>query len=442
VESFDDSEGVVTVQVREASSGVVHRLRASYVVGCDGGRSTIRERMHVEFAGTTYQRWLVLDGHVADPSKLPSIMEFLCDPGRPAVHFPQAFSYHRWQFMLRDHETTERMETDEVADELLAPWSARAEIELVRKSVYTYHARVATPWKVGRILLAGDAAHVMPPFGGQGMNSGIRDAVALAWRLAHVVAGQADASLLSSYEVERAPHVRGMSRMSLGFASVLNTPNRAVALARDATFRVLDAMPVVGPFLRRGEFKPSVTYNKGFLMGGRRRNRRVADGKLLIQPDVAAENGARVRLDDVLGAEWSVLAYDADPRSVVDQETSSMWDMLSTRFVRVAPCGQANATAHDCHVAHDVDGQLGAWLERHRANLVVVRPDKVVFGACDTRRNGSAMALTRALQSALGSVQARPRIVASLADVMRSACGRALLPVRRLPRDCAAAHGS
>ena len=403
VESIEDANGTVAVQARETDTGILRRARARYVVACDGGRSTIREKLGVAFPGTTYQRWLVLDGRVRDPSALPGIMVFHCDPRRPAVTFPQAFSYHRWQFMLRDDETAEQMETDEVANELLAPWRTRAEIELVRKTVYVYHARVARPWKVGRVLLAGDAAHVMPPFGGQGMNSGVRDACALAWRLAHVIDGRAGAALLASYEVERAPHVRRMIRMSLAFASVLTTRNRLTAAGRDAVFGVLDAIPILGPFVRRGQFKPSVTYHAGFLAEGTRRSRRAVDGKLLIQPNVVTGAGTVARLDDVLGTEWTVLGFKADPRGVVDADTGPMWDALSTRFVRAGPAGASRADGQGADVVEDVDGELAVWLRRHGVDLVVVRPDKVVFGGCDTRRPGSALALARTLRAALSA---------------------------------------
>src|SRR6185436_2487241 len=163
---------------------------------------------------------------------------------------------HRWQCMLRPGETKEQMETDEMAEQLLAPWSGLTEIELIRHAVYVYHSRIATRWKTGRVILAGDSAHVMPPFGGQGMNSGVRDAGSLAWRLALVLRGRADPAILESYELERRPHVRRMIRMSEMFAGVLTTQNRITAKVRDVFFRTLRATPLIGTFFRRGQFKP------------------------------------------------------------------------------------------------------------------------------------------------------------------------------------------
>ena len=403
VESFDDSEGGVTVHARERQSGDAFSARARYLIACDGGKSAIRTQLGVEFPGTTYQQWLVVDGAVADPSKLPQHMIYHCDPRRPTCTFPQALRHHRWQFMLRAGETREQMETDEIAEQLLAPWSGLTGIELIRHAVYIYHSRIATRWKTGRVLLAGDAAHVMPPFGGQGMNSGVRDAGSLAWRLALVIRGRADPAILETYETERRPHVRHMVTMSVVFATILTTRNRPLAFARDLFFRTLRHTPKIGRFFRRGDFKPMSTYPRGFMTGGRRRGRHAAAGTMIAQPMVTSGSGQRVRFDDLLGAEWSVVAMDTDPRAVVDLETALMWEGLPARFVRVVPAGASRSDAGGAETVEDGDGELGEWFARHRVNLAVVRPDKIVFGACDARRDGAPSELARALRSALNA---------------------------------------
>jgi 3-(3-hydroxy-phenyl)propionate hydroxylase len=255
------------------------------------------------------------------------------------------------------------------------------------------------------VILAGDSAHVMPPFGGQGMNSGVRDAASLAWRLALVVRGLADPGILESYEVERRPHVRHMIIMSIAFASVLTTRNGALAFARDVFFRTLRATPVIGTFFRRGNFKPMSTYAKGFMAGGRRRARHVADGTMIVQPMVATGIGDRVRLDDVLGTEWSVVGMNVDPRVVIDAETATMWERLPASFVRVVPAGTraSRSDVGGAETVEDVESALATWFARHRVNLAVVRPDKIVFGACDTTRPGNARKLAHALRAALNA---------------------------------------
>jgi 3-(3-hydroxy-phenyl)propionate hydroxylase len=290
-----------------------------------------------------------------------------------------------------------------MSEELLAPWSSLTEIELIRHAVYIYHSRIATRWKTGRVILAGDAAHVMPPFGGQGMNSGVRDAGSLAWRLALVIRGRADPAILETYETERRPHVRHMIVMSVVFATILTTRNRLLAASRDFFFRTLRHVPKIGRFFRRGDFKPMSTYPRGFIDGGRRRGRTTAAGTMIVQPAVTSGSGQRVRFDDMLGTEWSVVAMNADPRAVVDLDTAIMWEQLPARFIRVVPRGASRSDSGGSETVEDADGEFARWFAAHDANLAVVRPDKIVFGACDTRENEAARNLAQSLRAALNA---------------------------------------
>jgi 3-(3-hydroxy-phenyl)propionate hydroxylase len=187
---------------------------ADWVIGCDGATSTVRESLGIGYRDLRYhQPWLVVDAVLHDPTipDLPSVIQQVCDPARLATFVPSHGPYRRWEFMLQGEEHPDPWE-------LLAPWGVNdANATLVRAANYRFHALVADTWRAGpngRVFLTGDAAHLMPPFMGQGMCSGVRDAVNLAWKLAEVREG-APTSLLSSYESERRPHVEAVARLSI-----------------------------------------------------------------------------------------------------------------------------------------------------------------------------------------------------------------------------------
>ena len=149
-------------------------------------------------------------------------------------------------------EPVETLLRDETLQSLLAPFVDFSKVEIERRAVYAFHARVADKWRKGRVLLAGDAAHLMPPFAGQGMNSGMKDAVNLCWKLAAVVSGGAGADILNSYEVERARSVRAMVDLSRRLGAVIMPTNRVVAGLRDASFAGLNLSRGFRAFIRRG----------------------------------------------------------------------------------------------------------------------------------------------------------------------------------------------
>jgi 3-(3-hydroxy-phenyl)propionate hydroxylase len=206
------------VEVRQgAPAPPLGRLleQADYVVACDGGGSQIREQLGIGLRDLGYdEQWLVVDVMLRrEPSTpLPTIIQQVCDPARLATFVPSHGAHRRWEFQLADGEQPDPWR-------LLAPWGVTPDHgEMVRAVPYRFHALVAERWRGGsenRVLLAGDAAHMMPPFMGQGMCSGVRDAANLAWKLAEVVRGQSPPELLATYETERAEHTEAVVRMSV-----------------------------------------------------------------------------------------------------------------------------------------------------------------------------------------------------------------------------------
>ena len=277
------------VDVRIETPRGQRTLRAQFVVGCDGGASTTRDAIDARLVGATYaERRLVIDALIDnhDVDK----MTFFCDPRRPTVRLPAVGSRVRFEFMQLPGEDPDELASDGRIKEMMAPYVDFSGVKIERRVVYTSHARVANAWRKGRVLLAGDAAHLMPPFTGQGMNGGMKDCVNLAWKLAAVIAGMADDDILDSYEVERAQSVRTMVNLSRRLGAVVMPTNRLVAGLRDAVFALLNMSSGFRAFVRRGGVLPPPQISKSALTGS---GRDAVIGQMLPQPDVSAGGETR-----------------------------------------------------------------------------------------------------------------------------------------------------
>ena len=209
-------------------------IRTRYLVGCDGAWSPVREAIGGGLFDYQFDEpWLVLDVRVSPDSKVPEVNLQLCDPARPTTCVMSGPGRHRWEFMLLPDETPEAMLTDGSIQKLLATWECGS-VEVERKAVYRFHGLLANQWRSDRMLIAGDAAHQTPPFAGQGMCSGLRDAVNLAWKLEAVLSSAASEDLLDTYQLEREPHVRSAIEMAIGMGRLVCTLDKNVAAARDA----------------------------------------------------------------------------------------------------------------------------------------------------------------------------------------------------------------
>lgn len=228
----DDGAGVIAT----LSDGAATRtVRARFLVGCDGANSFVRKTLGVGLDDYGFDEpWLVIDTVMPDESHLKPHGVQLCDPARPITIMPMSPGRRRWEFMLLPGETPEEMLAPGKVEALMAPWMGKGAVEIVRSAVYRFHGLVAKDWRKGRVLLAGDSAHQMPPFAGQGMCSGLRDAANLAWKLALVLDGKADMTLLDTYQVEREPHVRGFIELAIAMGKVVCMQDAEAAKERDA----------------------------------------------------------------------------------------------------------------------------------------------------------------------------------------------------------------
>ncbi|GAA0795173.1 FAD-dependent monooxygenase [Spirilliplanes yamanashiensis] len=309
-------------------------LTARWLVGCDGVGSATRAAAGIAFEGSSFaQPWLVVDAATDRPGPgvtgaadgVPEVA-FVLDPARPAVAMSRPGRW-RWEWMLLPGDDPEA-----IVPALVAPWVEPSALTVRRSAVFTFHARLARPWRSGRVVLAGDAAHAMPPFAGAGLGMGLRDAVALAWRLAQ----GAD---LDGYERERRPDVARTTALALRVGRVVQTRRPAVSWAQRAVLRAL------GPVLGR--------------VGGSRAVR----VRLFPNPVVRVDGGALQRLDEVVGYRWAVIGHGCDPAPVAAGFPGA---------VRLA----VGAAAPGCRTVVDDAGELRG----RRGTVTVVRPDRVVHG--------------------------------------------------------------
>ena len=261
--------------------------RASYVVACDGGASGIRELLGAQLKGSTYaEHWLVIDAIVRNHDV--SQITFSCDPRRPRVELPAVGERVRWEFMQLPGESEEDLMSDDKIRSLVMENTKYRSFEIERKAIYTFHARVADRWRLGRVFLAGDAAHLMPPFAGQGMNGGMKDAVNLSWKLVSVLRGQAPGSILDTYQVERAPVVRKMVEVSRRLGALIMPTSRITAAARDFLFACLNLSGTFRAFIGRGGVLPPPEIHQSALTD---KGRDALIGQMMPQPTVNAAQG-------------------------------------------------------------------------------------------------------------------------------------------------------
>jgi len=346
-------------------------VRARYVIGCDGASSTTRRQVGLAIDDLGFdESWLVVDTRLTTPVDLPDVCQQICDPARPATYVPLPDPYRRWEHMLLPGETRDEMEATRRVLELLEPWVAADEIEIVRAVVYTFHAVLAPRWRAGNSFIAGDAAHQMPPFLGQGMCSGIRDAANLAWKLDLVLRGLAGDALLDTYESERSPHVRQIIDAAVTFGGIICTTDRDAAAARDEHLRATpDALGGT-----HGGLLPSL--GPGVVDAG--------GGELFIQPFVRDAAGAEGLLDDALGPGFALLVRGPVRRDGAPRTLPPAFFRLGARVAHIVDRDVVPRPGA-CRELADRDGHLARWFEDHDAEVVLLRPDRYVFGTAATR---------------------------------------------------------
>jgi 3-(3-hydroxy-phenyl)propionate hydroxylase len=386
----------VEARLEPSAGGEPVTVECSYLIGCDGASSTVRAAIGVKLGGRSFaERWLIVD---LENSPAPSRhTDVFCDAHRPCIALPGPALTRRYEFKLHAHETAEEMLRPEVVSRLLETHDAAPGSRLVRKVVYSFHARLAQRWQVGRVLLAGDAAHLTPPFAGQGMNSGIRDAHNLAWKLAAVLKGRLGPNLLASYERERRDHAWKMIELALAMGRVMAPSSRLSGWASQTAFRVLSGWPRARDYFAQMKYKPQPRFSWGFLITETSRRRGGWVGKLLEQPQVTRPDGARVLLDEVLAAHFALIGQAADATSLVALAADPAWDALQPVVIVVARPGEAVGRSGGAETVVDDEGRLLKCLTSNPGRALLIRPDHYVAAALDLAQPRRAVALVRQL---------------------------------------------
>jgi flavoprotein hydroxylase len=376
-----DPDGVA-VDARRAS-GQTSELRARFAVGCDGANSFVRERIGSGWRDLGFQfDWLVADVLPSDPAWSGPLNWQLCDPARPTTLVSGGPGRRRWEFMRLPHESAGELEGEDAAWRLLAPWGVHpGNAKLERHALYSFRARWADRWRNGRALIAGDAAHQMPPFAGQGLCAGLRDAANLAWKLDLVLRGAAHDGLLDSYMSERSPHVSAMIQLSVALGRVICVADPAEAAARDQRMSAEareQKSPVEPPLppLGTGCFAAEASLA----------------GELFVQ-DLVRHRQRTGRFDDVVGNGFALVSPAGDPTAALGPELAAWFSSLGGIAAHVA----RNAPVDD------LNGGYARWFEKHGVAVALMRPDFVVFGAA--KRLEGAAALVRALRERLASAR-------------------------------------
>ncbi len=346
----DDGDGV---SARITTPDGEKTIRTRYLVGADGARSPVREASGIVFDDLNFEEpWLVVDVFVDDYSRLPTANLQICNPERPTTCVLMGEGRHRWEFMIKPGETAEQVSDDAFIEKLLEPWDVKGAVRMERKAVYTFRARIARQWRKGRVMLAGDAAHQTPPFAGQGMCSGLRDAANLAWKLAAVVKHDGPDAMLDSYQPEREPNLRATIAMAIMMGRTVCITSKWGAFLRDMKFKLARAL---GKLPDGPPAYPPVS--AGMILSGR-------SGAGSYFPQFCAGPDNAEKLDDVLGAGGWLISRSAAADSLDSLTGVALDDQRLVPFAK----------------------GISGWLDAHNAEAVLVRPDRYVFGTGDAAK--------------------------------------------------------
>lgn len=363
-----DQEGVsLTVA---SSAGDERVVRARYLVGADGANSFVRKQLGVPLEDLAFDEWwMVVDALTSDPAKRPSKSFQYCWPSRPGTFVPGPGALKRWEIKLLPGEDPHVVGAPDNVLNLLKGYTDTSDLTIWRSAVYRFHALLARRWRAGRILMMGDAVHQTPPFLGQGLCAGVRDAANLAWKIALVLRGNAHESLLDSYETERMPHVRSIVARAKEFGLIIGELDPAAAQARDVRLR--EELNSGKAQTIRQKFIPDLA--GGIIMPGAK-----LAGSLFVQPHARRDGSPAARLDDLMTPEFAIVAATPDVLDWLSPQSRAIWDRIRGERVVIGTT-PANQVSDGVKAFVETEMLFADWLRHNGITAAIVRPDRYVF---------------------------------------------------------------
>ncbi|MEM8896675.1 MAG: bifunctional 3-(3-hydroxy-phenyl)propionate/3-hydroxycinnamic acid hydroxylase [Bacteroidota bacterium] len=366
--SCEEIEEGLHIEIQEVASGKNLFLQANWLIGCDGGKSWVRSLMQVDMKSLRFdQSWVVIDTLVEEEERklLPENHQQICDPNRPSTYVPGVGKHRRWEFMLGPRESKFPLDKlKPLSLELLSYYVDVSKVDILRIAPYTYHALLAKKWRKGRMFIAGDAAHQMPPFLGQGMCTGIRDAENLSWKLAEVIKGTREEDILDSYQKERYHHTVQLTRGAMMLGKIIQSSNSFISGVRNWVFKNVLSNKVLlqevqNKISNRAEYK---TYFKGYIG-----KHNLLSGTLFPYFEMYDAFSMQGRSSDhYLGENWTVLARVPLPCTHKHEEVSLL-------------C--LNAPSGLWQSFQGSDDVMSEWFDRREVDFVIIRPDKYIYDA-------------------------------------------------------------
>lgn len=375
--SVEEHPDHVALTLRHTGTGETRVARGRFLIGADGANSLVRQAAAITREDRNFEAdWLVVDMEL-NPGvtlNIPACGQY-CSPERPTTIVPGGIHddrvCRRWEFMRLPHERREDLESTEFVWSLLKRWVRPDQATLIRHAVYTFRGLIADEWRKGRLLLAGDAAHLMPPFMGQGMCAGLRDDWNLAWKLDMVLRGEADASLLDTYGAERRPHVTQVVDASIHLGKVICVADPEAASARDRAFSERTApLPPRFPHLTDG------------LLHRGPDGAPLAPAGLLGPHGNIAYKGAEGRWDDIVGLGFAVVTIDSEPSRLLRRDQLDALDRLGAKIIRLRPFRGLDAEA-----AVDLNAKYLPFMLDNGIRAMIIRPDFYLFGGVKRRED-------------------------------------------------------
>ena len=383
------------------ASGEEKEIHCDYLLACDGGKSTVRHLLSIPLHGTRFtQRWLVMDGYYKESHEPHSepIITFICDPDRPMVNVPAPHNQQRWELMLQPFENAHQLLFSNTINRILQSYTKDTFI-VERHAVYSFQASCIARLTHNRIFLLGDAAHMFLPFAGQGMNSGLRDACNLSWKLAFVLRTQAHVSILASYQQERHPHIRQTRTFSLFLSLIVMPKNRIIATFRDHILYLLTKHPVISKYFQEMQIKPSSNYSHGLIFFTGSSLSRKLTGQLLPQPIILNSDQQCRLLDDLFGPHLTLLRLYHQPNDAFLSLQEKIWQANFIQKICIVPFQEKGnfqgIPGKEVPYVIDIERGLAEFLHYRRDLYVLVRPDRYILAVFRIAKEKQVVAYLR-----------------------------------------------